>query len=56
MNSLDARGGWQESIHIIDPLSPFTKPGKDFTGYSTGGYIGRMYRLINFLDQAQSRE
>ncbi|MCC6694780.1 MAG: hypothetical protein IT365_04020 [Candidatus Hydrogenedentes bacterium] len=56
VNSLDTRGGWRESIHIPDPFSPFTKPGLDFTGYSTGGYIGRMYRLINYLDQAKSFE
>ncbi|MCC6489560.1 MAG: pectate lyase [Candidatus Hydrogenedentes bacterium] len=55
VNSLDTRGGWQELIHIPDPFSPFTKPGRDFTGYSTGGYIGRMYRLINYLDAFASR-
>jgi PelA/Pel-15E family pectate lyase len=50
VDSLDDRGGWRETIQIMDPFSPFTKPPRVFDGYSTGGYIGRMYRLINYLN------
>lgn len=50
VGSLDDRGGWQETVEIMDPFSPFTKPPRKFKGYTTGGYIGRMYRLINYLN------
>ncbi|GMV95361.1 MAG: hypothetical protein AMXMBFR82_51390 [Candidatus Hydrogenedentota bacterium] len=53
VESLDDRGGWRETITIMDPFSPFTKPPREFEGYSTGGYIGRMYRLINFLNESR---
>ena len=54
VESLDHRGGWRETISIMDPFSPFTKPPRVFDGYSTGGYIGRMYRLINYLNETGS--
>ncbi|MCL4693987.1 MAG: hypothetical protein KJ060_15925, partial [Candidatus Hydrogenedentes bacterium] len=53
VESLDDRGGWRETITVMDPFSPFTKPPREFEGYSTGGYIGRMYRLINFLNESR---
>ncbi|MCL4215803.1 MAG: hypothetical protein KJ052_02180, partial [Candidatus Hydrogenedentes bacterium] len=52
--SQDEHGLWRETVHIMDPFSPFTKPGETFEGYSTGGYIGRMYRMINYLNQRKT--
>jgi PelA/Pel-15E family pectate lyase len=51
VDTMDDRGGWRETVEILDPFSPFTKPPRIFEGYTTGGYIGRMYRLINYLDK-----
>ncbi len=49
LDSLDERGGWRDEVSIMDPFSPFTAPHKAMTAYTTGGYIARMYRLINAL-------
>ena len=54
LSTQDDRGLWRETVHVMDPFSPFTKPGETFEGYSTGGYIGRMYRMINYLNQRQT--
>jgi hypothetical protein len=51
VGTVDDRGGWQETVEIMDPFSPFAKPPRKFKGYTTGGYIGRMYRLINYLNE-----
>lgn len=50
IDSLDERGGWTDPVSIMDPFSPFTKAPQQFDAYTTGGYIARMYRLINYLN------
>lgn len=45
----DARGLWVEEISQLDPFSPFTAPPYKAQGYTTGGYIGRMYRMLSYL-------
>jgi hypothetical protein len=46
---LDDRGGWRDEISLLDPFQPFTTPQRKIAAYTTGGYIARMYRLINYL-------
>ncbi len=44
-------GGWLDAVSLLDPFSPFTAPRRDLDAYTTGGYLARMYRMINFLNQ-----
>ena len=48
--ALDDRGGWRDQVSLLDPFQPFTTPRREVTAYTVGGYIARMYRLINWLD------
>ncbi|MBI2435958.1 MAG: hypothetical protein HYV26_24140 [Candidatus Hydrogenedentes bacterium] len=50
VQGLDARGGWPDEVSLLDPFQPFTKPARTVTAYTTGGYLARMYRLINSLN------
>jgi len=47
---LDARGGWQDDVTQLDPFRPFTAPPQKMKAYIVGGYTGRMYRLLNYLN------
>jgi len=46
-------GAWLDSISLLDPFSPFTEPRRPLEAYTTGGYIARMYRMINYLKQLE---
>ncbi|GMW00626.1 MAG: hypothetical protein AMXMBFR84_17630 [Candidatus Hydrogenedentota bacterium] len=52
--TLDERGGWHDEARVMDPFSPFTAPAQTFDAYIVGGYTGRMYRLINYLNESAS--
>ncbi len=47
---LDARGGWRDTISMLDPFQPFTIPAREIEAYTVGGYIARMYRMMDWLD------
>lgn len=49
VNGLDARGGWRDEVTQLHPFQPFTEPPEKMEAYVVGGYIARMYRLINYL-------
>jgi hypothetical protein len=51
IQSQDERGLWPEAISWMDPYSPFTAPKKEFQGYTTGGYMANMYRMISYLNE-----
>jgi len=53
VGGLDDRGGWQDDVTQMDPFSPFTAAPLRTKAYIVGGYIARMYRLINFLNAQQ---
>lgn len=48
--SLDERGGWRDDVTQLDPISPFTAPPMKTEAYIVGGYIARLYRLVNYLN------
>ena len=45
----DEKGGWPEEVSQLDPYSPFTAPPMQAQGYTTGGYVARMYRMLAYL-------
>lgn len=49
MRTQDEKGLWAEEVSQLDPFSPFTAPPYKAQGYTTGGYIARMYRMISYL-------
>lgn len=51
LEAMDERGGWPEQVSLLHPFQPFTGPRNEFTGYTTGGYVARMYRLIGYLSE-----
>lgn len=53
IGALDERGGWRDDVALLDPFQPFTVTPRKAAAYTTGGYIARMYRLINWLDGAE---
>lgn len=50
VNGLDERKGWRDDVTQLDPYSPFTAPPLKTKAYIVGGYIARMYRLLNYLN------
>jgi PelA/Pel-15E family pectate lyase len=50
VTGLDERGGWRDDVTQLDPFRPFTEEPLKTRAYIVGGYIARMYRLINFLN------
>ena len=50
VNGLDERKGWRDDVTQLDPYAPFTAPPLKTEAYIVGGYIARMYRLVNFLN------
>lgn len=50
VNGLDEHNGWRDTVTQLNPFSPFTEPPDTMEAYVIGGYIGRMYRLINYLN------
>jgi hypothetical protein len=50
VNGLDERKGWRDDVTQLDPFSPFTAPPMKTEAYIVGGYIARMYRLVNYLN------
>jgi hypothetical protein len=56
VNGLDERGGWRDDVVQLDPFSPFTAPPMKAEAYIVGGYIARMYRLINYVNAGDRRE
>jgi len=56
VNGLDERGGWRDDVTQLDPFEPFTKPPLKTEAYIVGGYIARMYRLINYVNAGDRRE
>ena len=51
IDGLDKRGGWRDPVTQLDPFHPFTDPPLKTEAYIVGGYIARMYRLINYLNE-----
>lgn len=49
IDSLDEQGGWRDDVTQLDPFQPFTASPFKSEAYIVGGYIARMYRLINSL-------
>ena len=49
VNGLDERGGWRDPVTQLNPYHPFTEPPDQMEAYIVGGYIARMYRLVNYL-------
>lgn len=50
VKGLDERNGWRDDVTQLDPYSPFTAPPMKTEAYIVGGYIARMYRLLNYLN------
>jgi hypothetical protein len=50
LSGLDERNGWRDNVTQLDPYSPFTAAPLKTEAYIVGGYIARMYRLINYLN------
>jgi len=50
INGLDERKGWRDDVTQLDPYSPFTAAPLKTEAYIVGGYIARMYRLVNYLN------
>ncbi len=50
VGGLDSRGGWRDEVTQMNPFQPFTAPPEKMEAYIVGGYIARMYRLINALN------
>jgi hypothetical protein len=53
VSTLDERGGWQDEVAQLHPFQPFTEPPQRMKAYIVGGYIARMYRMINYLNQTR---
>lgn len=52
LSKQDANGLWPEEVSQLDPYSPFTAAPMKAQGYTTGGYVARMYRLAGYLKKA----
>jgi len=50
VGGLDERGGWREEVSQLHPFQPFTEPPQKMEAYVVGGYIARMYRLVEYLN------
>ena len=50
LDEQDERGAWLDPVVVLDPFSPFTEPHTRYEAHTVGGYIARMYRMIDYLD------
>ena len=55
LDTQEDSGGWKDPVSIMNPFSPFTQPRRDTEGYVTGGYVARMYRMINYLNRKEAK-
>jgi len=56
LEEMDEQGGWRDEISLLDPFQPFTVPATSMVAYTTGGYLARMYRLMNGLSQVDDSQ
>ena len=45
----DERGAWIDPATVLDPYSPFTEAPSQYQAHTVGGYLARMYRMIDYL-------
>ena len=53
LDEQDDRGAWIDPATVLDPFSPFTETPTHYEAHTVGGYIARMYRMIDYVESTK---